>query len=277
MGLRVASNVQAIFAQNHSRNLNEELNDNVEKLASGERITRSAHDPSGLAISEKIKSHINSGRQAIRNTNDGVSFVQVAEGNLLEMSNFAARLKELAIQAATDTMGDEDRRFVDLEVQGIKTEIKRMVSNARWGDIKFFDGGDRKIDFQVGLHGDAKASRFTLNKKDLDLSLKNAGIDGLNVLSNMDARAAIDSMTSFIGQVNEKRTTLGAYQNRLLTAASGLETSDINNNASNSRIRDLDMAAGTADHIAMKIRSDAQTAAMMQANNQNNGVLKLVG
>jgi len=277
MGFRVASNVQSIFAQNQARNLNTELTDSVEKLASGQRITRSAHDPSGLAISEKMKSHIRSGRQAIRNSNDGVSFVQVAEGNLTEMGNFAARLRELAIQAATDTMGDEQRRLVDMEFQGLKTEIKRMTQDARWNDTRFFDGENQKIDFQIGIHGDPNASRFTLDKRNLNLTLEGTGIAGSNVLSNIDARNSIDSMTKFIEKVNDKRTTLGAYQNRLQTAISVLETGDINNSASNSRIRDLDMASGSSDNVAMKIREQATTAVMAQASNQYQGVLKLVG
>src|ERR1700751_6074174 len=151
MGLRVSTNIAAVNAQRNMTHSQMNIQDSLAKLASGSRINKAADDAAGLAISENLKAQIRSTRQANRNANDGVSMVQVAEGGLNEIGQIITRMRELGIQAGSDTVGDTERGFIDKEIQQLKNELQRIGNVTTWGKTKLLDGSSPTFDFQVGI------------------------------------------------------------------------------------------------------------------------------
>ena len=155
MSLRIATNTQALAAQRFLTTNHENQNRSLEHLASGSRINRAGDDAAGLAISEKLRSHTRSLKQATRNANDGVSMIQTAEGAMNEVSNILIRLRELSIQSSSDTIGDTERSFVDKEVQHLKQEIDRISNVTEFNGRKLMNGTEQDLDIQIGLHNNA--------------------------------------------------------------------------------------------------------------------------
>src|ERR1700733_4118284 len=154
MGLRISTNIASIAAQRTMAGSQREIQKSFAQLSSGSRITKAADDAAGLSISETLKSQIRGYQQAQRNANDGISMVQVSEGGLSEISNILTRMRELGVQAASDTTGDQERGFIDKEVQQLKMEAQRIAKTTRWGDNTLLDGSGNKYDFQVDIHND---------------------------------------------------------------------------------------------------------------------------
>ena len=163
MGMRVTTNIAALNAQRNLIGSQRQINGSMAQLASGSRINKAADDAAGLAISENLKAQIRSATQAQRNANDGISMVQTAEGGLNEIGNIIVRLRELGIQAASDTVGDTERGFVDKEVQQLKSEIQRISAVTTWGTTKLLDGSTPDFDFQVGLFNNPEEDRISFN------------------------------------------------------------------------------------------------------------------
>ena len=163
MSMRVATNVSAINAQRSLQTNDRGINSSFEKLSSGSRINKAADDAAGLAISEGLKAQIRSARQAKRNAGDGISLVQTAEGGLNEIGNMIVRLRELGIQAASDTVGDTERQFIDTEVQQLKNEIERIAETTKWGTTNLLDGSTPIFDFQVGIFNNDFADRISFD------------------------------------------------------------------------------------------------------------------
>ena len=178
MGLRINTNVQSIVAQRHLGNTKRRLDSNLSKLASGERITKAADDAAGLAISENLKAEIRSLRQAKRNADDGISLVQTAEGGLSEISNIIIRLRELAIQTATDTVGPTERKFSDVEFQQLKDEIQRISLSSEFNHRKLLDGTGGMVEIQIGSHNDPFNDRIKYDASAIVSTLEGLGIGG---------------------------------------------------------------------------------------------------
>jgi flagellin len=187
MGMRVSTNIAAINAQRNLSGSQRNIQDSMAKLASGSRINKSADDAAGLAISENLKAGIRSTRQANRNANDGVSMVQVAEGGLNEISNIVIRMRELGIQAGSDTVGADERGFIDKEIQQLKNEMQRIASVTTWGHTKLLDGSTPKFDFQVGVYNDEFEDRITFDSSMNVATLDALGLEGLDLSSNSRA------------------------------------------------------------------------------------------
>jgi flagellin len=192
MGLRINTNVQSLAAQ---RNLG--LNTNaqktsLEKLASGSRITKAADDAAGLAISENMKASIRSIRQDIRNANDGISMIQTAEGGMNEVSNILVRFRELSIQAASDTIGDTERGFVDKEVQQLKSEIDRIAHSTQYNGHKLLNGEGEQLEVQIGLHNNPAEDRFVYDGAKINTTVDHLGLGGINVASKESAQNNLD-------------------------------------------------------------------------------------
>ena len=171
MGFRINTNVASLQAQNSLTKVNRESQESFSKLSSGQRITKASDDAAGLAISEKLKAEIRSSQQATRNANDGISMIQVAEGGLNETSNILTRLRELAIQSASDTLGDAERSMTNLEYQQLKSEMDRISKVTEFNGKKLLDGTSDKYDFQVGSKNDPFQDRITFDGSALDASL----------------------------------------------------------------------------------------------------------
>jgi flagellin len=277
MGLRISTNVPAVNAQRTLVGSQRQIQKSMAQMASGNRINIAADDAAGLAISERLKSAIRSTRQANRNANDGISMVQTAEGGLNEISNIVTRLRELGIQAASDTVGDTERGFLDKEVQQLKNEIQRISMVTTWGSTKLLDGQTPTFDFQVGIYNNAEEDRISFDSTENNAQLGALGLDGLDYTSREGAQDALSALDVAQTTVNGFRANLGALQNRLVSTTDNLGVSEENMSAANSRIRDTDIAFSSSEMIKNNILLQAGTATLAQANSINQIALKLIG
>ncbi|MBL7665092.1 MAG: flagellin FliC [Bacteriovoracaceae bacterium] len=276
MSFRIASNVASVAAQRYTNNTLQEIDRSIRKMSSGERIVEARDDAAGLAISEKLKSYQRSYRAADRNTNQGISFVQVAEGGLSEVSNALNRLRELAIQAASDTYSDNERILIHEEYKQMQNEIQRIAEATQYGGTKLLAGGSGKFDFQVNIHNDDFQDRITFNPSDTDSTATTLGIANLDVLTKPGAQNSIHRIDQAISKLSGYRAKLGSYQNRLISTTNNLQTSDENISSANSRIRDLDFAMATTELATQRLREDASNAMLSQANNFGKNAIKLL-
>lgn len=277
MGMRINTNVTSLSAQRSLGLSNQSQTKSLEKLSSGTRIVRSADDAAGLAISEKLKGQIRSTNQAERNANDGISMIQIAEGGLNEVSNILVRLRELSIQSASDTVGDTERQFTDLEYQNLKQEIQRISEVTEFNGKKLLTGTGDKFDIQIGINNDDFQDRIQFDTNVLNSSLESLGVAGLEVGSKEGAQSALANLDSAIENIAGQRAELGAKQNRLNSTINNLQISSENLSAANSRIRDTDYAAETARKAKNDILVNAGTSVLAQSNAQGAAALKLIG
>lgn len=276
MGLRINTNVASLAAQ-RSLGMNKVNTDNnLRKLSSGERITRAADDAAGLAISEKLKGHIRGVRQARRNADDGISLIQTAEGGLSEISNIIVRLRELSVQAASDTVGDTERGFSDIEFQQLKDEIHRISQGMEFNGRKLLDGSGGMVEVQVGIHNDPTLDRIKYDSTITDATLASLGLMAETIASKEGAQLSLEKLDNALVRVNGVRANLGALQNRLQSTVNNLSITDENFSAANSRIRDVDVAAETADLAKNNILNQASVSVLAQANNAPQFALKLL-
>ncbi len=277
MGFRINTNVPSLTAQNSLNKVNKESQESFAKLSSGSRITKAADDAAGLAISEKMKAEIRSSQQANRNANDGISMVQVAEGGLNETSNILTRMRELAVQSASDTVGDTERGMTNLEYQQLKSEMDRISQVTEFNGKKLLNGSGDKIEFQIGTKSDEFKDRIGFEPSNTDAGIEALGVSSLEVSSKEGAQESLASLDSAIEKVSGQRAVLGALQNRLTSTSNNLQTYTENMSAANSRIRDVDYAEETAKQARNQIISAAGTSVLAQANMSSQSALKLIG
>jgi flagellin len=276
MGLRINTNVPSLASQRNLSKTKRDLNSNLRKLSSGERITRAADDAAGLAISEKLKAQIRSIRQAKRNADDGISLIQTAEGGLSEVSNIVIRLRELAMQAASDTVGETERGFSDIEFQSLKDEIQRIAQASEFNGRKLLDGTSGIVDIQVGANNDPFNDRIKYDATEIVSTLDALGIGAETVSSKQGAQLALAKLDNALVRVNGSRANLGALQNRLTSVITNLGVTEENFSEANSRIRDVDVASETADMTKNNILNQAGISVLAQANQAPNYALSLL-
>jgi flagellin len=280
MGLRINQN---IAAQNAYRNLSvtdSQMGKSLEKLSSGFRINRAADDAAGLAISEGLRSQVGGLKTAVRNAQDGVSVVQTAEGALTEVHAVLQRMRDLSVQAANDSNNDKARENIATEVTSLTDELTRISASTNFNGTNLLDGtagaaGDGVMQFQVGADGDANS------QIEVDLGSANVGtvataLAGLDFTDATGAQAAIETIDTQIETVSTARAQLGAYQNRFEHTINNVNVSIENLSASESRIRDTDMAQEMMSFTRSQILSQAGTAMLSQANQSQQGVLSLL-
>jgi flagellin len=277
MGFRINTNVASLSAQRSLGINNRESQNTLSKLSSGSRITRAADDAAGLAISEKLNARIKSTAQANRNANDGISMVQTAEGGLDEVSNMLTRLRELSIQSASDTVGDTERSFSDMEYQNLKQEIERISQVTEFNGMKLLSGQGDKLDFQIGVNNDDFQDRISYDVQNTNASIASLGVDSLSVSTKEGAQNSLQNIDSAIEKVSGQRAALGAIQNRLISTSNNLQITNENLSSANSRIRDVDYAQASADNARNNILGQAGTAVLAQANQQGQNALRLIG
>jgi len=277
MGLRINTNVTSLSAQRTLGVSNSEQQRTLEKLSSGTRIVRAADDAAGLAISEKLKAQIRGIKQAERNASDGISMIQTAEGGLSEVSNILTRLRELSVQAASDTVGDTERSFTNLEYQNLKQEIERISQVTEFNGKKLLDGSGDVYDFQIGINNDDFQDRIKFDASVTNSSLSNLNIDGIDISEKGGAQESLAVLDTAIETVSGQRAELGAKQNRLTSTIQNLQVSSENLSSANSRIRDTDFAAETANNTRLNILTNAGTSVLAQSNAQGAAALKLIG
>lgn len=277
MGFRINTNVSSIAAQRALSVNGRESESNLSKLSSGTRITKAADDAAGLGISEKMKANIRSLKQADRNANDGISMVQTAEGGLNETSSILTRMRELAVQTSSDTVGDGERSMTNMEYQNLKLELDRISQVTEFNGKKLLSGEGDKYDFQIGANNDDFQDRISFDAKQVNSGLSSLGISELDVSSKEGSQQSLASLDSAIEKVSGSRAFLGGIQNRLVSTSNNLQVNVENLSAANSRIRDVDYAEATATKAKNDILGSAGTSVLAQANMNGQAALKLIG
>jgi flagellin len=268
MGLRIATNVSSLTSQRNLRQTRELLDRSLERLSTGYRINRAGDDAAGLAISEKLRAKIRGLVQAQRNSSDGISLIQVAEGGLNEVQNILVRLRELGVQAASDTIGPKERKYLDLEYQSLKDEIDRIANSTEFNGTFLLDGTGGSLDFQVNTGGDnvLGVDRISFDAFRLDVNSDKLGLEGLSVGSKEDAQRSLARIDLALDDVSSIRADLGALESRLSSTIRNLGISIENLSAANSRIKDVDIADETAELTKHSILMQAGTSVLSQAN-----------
>lgn len=276
MGIRIGTNITALNAQRQMGLTRVNQDKALERLASGNRINRSGDDAAGLAISENLRAQIRGIRQAKRNASDGMSMIQVSEGALNEVSNILIRLRELAVQAASDTIGDNERHFSNREFQSLKQEIDRISNAANFNGTPLLNGKAGALEFQVGTRNDATLDRITYNSDSANATVEALKIGGENLTSKLGAQTSLSVIDGALNHVNSIRADMGALQNRLMSTMNNLAISDENMSAAQSRIRDADMAEEVSEMTKNNILMQSGISVLSQANQTNQAALKLL-
>jgi flagellin len=280
-------NMSAIFADRQLKMNNLQLDKNMEKLSSGLRIARAGDDASGLAVSEKMRSQIRGLRQASRNAENGISFIQTTEGYLQESQDIMQRLRELAVQSSNGIYTDEDRMQIQVEVSALVDEVDRIASHAQFNGMNMLTGrfarqtGENVITASMWLHiganMDQRVQVFIGTMTSTGLGVRNIGNKQIVSLSTPDgANRTIGILDAALKLVNKQRADLGAYQNRLEYAVKGLDIGAENLQAAESRIRDADMAGEMVEYTKNAILTQSATAMLAQANTKTRTVLQLL-
>ena len=276
MGFRINTNISSLQAQGSATKVAREVTESTAKLASGERITKAADDAAGLAISEKLKAEIRSSKQANRNANDGLSLVQTAEGGLNESSSILTRMRELAIQASSDTLGDSDRAKSDIEYQQMKDELERISQSTTFNGRKLLNGSGPRLDFQVGVGDDSADDHISYDSGKMNSGVNALGVSSVAITSKFGAQDSLGKIDQAINKISANRSVLGSIQNRLVTSSNNLQVYHENMSAANNRIRDVDYAEESAKHALNSIMSNTNAAVMAQANTTGQNALKLL-
>ncbi|MCQ2983021.1 MAG: flagellin [Treponemataceae bacterium] len=280
-------NMSAMFANRTANNVSSATQKNMEKLSSGSRINRAGDDASGLAVSEKMRSQIRGLNQAAVNVQNGISFIQTTEGYLSETTDVIQRIRELAVQSSNGIYSDEDRMQIQVEVSQLVSEIDRIASQAQFNGMNMLTGrfavdtGTNDVTasmwLHVGANMDQRVQVYIGTMTASALSLRSSIDESIMSLQTPDdANRAIGTLDEALKKVNKQRADLGAYQNRLEHAYNGLNVGAENMQASESRIRDTDMAAEMVEFTKNQVLQQAGTAMLAQANQSSQNVLTLL-
>jgi len=280
-------NMSALNAQRVQSDVTKEVTKNMEKLASGMRINRAGDDASGLAVSEKMRAQIRGLGQASRNIGDGISFIQTTEGYLQESQDILQRLRELAVQSSNGIYTAQDRQQIQVEVSQLVDEVDRVASHAQFNGMNMLTGAFAREEgtnvvpsamwFHIGANVDQRARVFIGTMSATALGLKDIN-DGkkISLASPDEANRAIMTFDAALNRVSKQRADLGAYQNRLEFAVKGVDVGAENLQASESRIRDVDMARQMVDYTKNQILVQSGNAMLAQANQRSQSTLQLL-
>jgi len=274
MGMVINTNTMAINAQRNLNKTSSSLSTSMARLSSGERITAAKDDAAGLAISEKMKSQIRGLAQAERNANDGISLVQTAEGAMDEISGMLIRMRELAVQSANGTTDSAQKGFLNNEFEQLSSEITRIADSTEFNGTNLTNGA-ASITLQVG-HSNTSESQISVELKNVTAGASGLNVDAAAIDTASGARAAMATIDTAITTLSEQRGKLGAVQNRLSSTVRNLATTRENLSASNSRIRDVDVASESVNMTRSQILMQAGTAVMAQANQVPSMALSLI-
>lgn len=278
MGLRINTNIPALVAQRNLRSTRGELDKTLERLSSGSRINHAGDDAAGLAISENLRAQIRGIGQAERNAQDGISLVQVAESALGEISNILIRMRELGVQAASDTVGPTERGFLDREFQQDLAEIDRIANSTEFNGVPLLNGTASTFEVQVGTRNNPTIDRIKLfDASSADVNVVSLGINLATVADKSNAQNSLAAIDSALNSVTATRANFGAIQNRLQSVINNITVSKENLSAANSRIRDADFAEETSNLTKNQILMQSGTAVLGQANSTIKSVLSLLG
>ena len=280
-------NMSALYANRQLGVTGLGLSKDMEKLSSGERINRAGDDASGLAVSEKMRAQIRGLNQASQNASNGISFIQTTEGYLQETTDIMQRIRELAVQSSNGIYSDEDRMQIQVEISALVSEVDRIASTAQFNGMNMLTGrfaqptGENVVTgsmwFHIGANMDQRMQVYIGTMSAMALGMRNIGDESIMSLETPDsANQAIGTLDEALKKINKQRADLGAYQNRLEMTVKGLDVGAENLQASESRIRDTDMAEEMVDFTKNQVLSQAGTAMLAQANQSSQNVLSLL-
>jgi flagellin len=252
---------------------NRDLGKTLDRISSGLRVVRAADDAAGLGVATNLETAAISTRQAMRNTNDGISIIQTAEGAANEVTDILQRIRELAVQSASQTLGNDERQFIQSELTEMRDEIARIAATTEFNGVSLADGTTTQLAVQVGITN-ASNSRITIDLG--DLTTTTLGLSTIDLSSVTSARSALDVLDEAIDSVNEYRSGLGSVQNRLDSSLRNSEVYTESLSAAQSQIRDADFAYETSEMTKLQIMQQAGVAALAQAKNMNQSVVSLL-
>lgn len=273
--MRINTNISSLTGGHSLTRTNNALGTNFHRLSTGLRINRAADDSAGLGVSESLRAQIRGLNQAMRNANDGISIIQTAEGTLNEIHNNLQRLRELAVQAASETLEDSERAYIASEAQALTDEITRLSGSAQFNGIQLLDGSTSSLAVQVGSGTSTSSDQITIT---LDSAAASAlAINALDFASAGGALTAIGSLDTAIESISTQRADLGAIQNRLGSAISSIQSTVENLASAESQIRDADFAMETAEMSKHQVLQQSGISVLAQANQSPQNILKLLG
>jgi len=271
--MSVRTNIASMMAAGQLGRTNKGLTSSLGKISSGMRINSASEDAAGLGVATNLDTQVVSTRQAMRNTNDGISIIQTAESAANEVTDILQRMRELAVQSSSETLADSERSFITDEFNQLRSEVQRIATVTEFNGISLTDGNTTGISVQVGIQN-ASSSRISISLGDLTSS--GLAINNLDLSSVSSARSSIDTLDTALNSVNSFRSEFGAVQNRLDSA---LNNSQINVEAlssASSQIMDTDFATETSNLTKMQIMQQAGVASLAQAKNMNQSVISLL-
>jgi len=278
MGLRINTNVPSLIAQRNLRTTRSTLDRTLERLSSGSRINHAGDDAAGLAISESLRAQLRGLAQAERNAQDGISLVQVAEGAMAEVSNILIRMRELGVQAASDTVGDQERKYLNVEFSQLMEEIDRIAQSTEYNGTPLLNGSSHTFEIQIGTRNNPLVDRVRLfDASGADINLVALGINLSSVGDKSSAQNSLAAIDGAIASVTSIRAEFGAMQNRLQSIVNNIMVSRENLSAANSRIRDADMAEETSELTKSQILMQSGVSVLGQANSAIKTALSLLG
>ena len=275
MAITIMTNTASLTAQNNLNKTQNALDSSLARLSSGYRITKAGDDAAGLGISTKLESQIRSYAQATRNANDGLSVIQSTESALNEQSNILTRLRELAMESASDGIGNTERGYVDREAQALIGELERVANVAEYNGTSLLNGTSATLDFQVGLFSTSNDA-ITFHTLDATVGASGLNVSGMDLTNKTTALAALASIDAALGYVSDARATLGANGNRFSSAINDIQSFSESLAAANSRIKDVDVASETSNMSRQQILMQAGVSVLAQANQVPQMALKLL-
>ncbi len=278
MGLRIKSNVPSIMVQKDLRQASRKADESYAKLSSGKRIIKSADDAAGLGIAKKMGAEVRGYKMAQRNANQGISMVQVAEGGLDESTNILTRMRELSIQAASDTVGERERGYLNLEYENLVQEVDRISKTTTFSGAPLLTGENENgvMDFHVGAYA-GEDNKISFDATETNATAENLNIEGSNILDKENASENLGKIDEAITKIAGFRANFGAIQSRLQSTVTNLDTATVNTEAARSRIEDVDVAEESAKLAANNVIKQAGISSLAQANNIPNSALRLIG
>jgi flagellin len=275
----VNSNMSSLNALNNLNRTNQGLSDTFGRISSGLRINKAADDAAGLAVAENLDAGVRSLGMAKRNANDGIAVIQVAESATNEVANVLKRMRELAVQSSSETLESTERAYIQTEYTQLHSEIDRIADVTEFNGINLTNATNTQMSVQVGMYNTTD-DRVAVQLGDISTS----GTSGLNIQTAQvglataaSAQQAIDKLDAALNTVNDYRSTYGAVQNRLDSSIRSLDTYSENLKAAESQIRDADFAHEAAEMSKQQIMQQAGTAILAQANQINQGAVRLIG
>lgn len=275
MGLRINTNVASIGAQRVLGKQQARAEHAQLAISSGSRIVHASDDAAGLAISENIRGQLSGIKMARNNAFNAQSLIQVSEGGLNEISNIMIRLRELGVQAASDTVSDTERSFLDQEAQQLVAESDRIAKSTRFGNKALLDGSGEEMQYHVGPFAD-EAENTIKYKISADATTSTLGIDGVSLSDKSGARSTLEAVDAGLIKIGQMRADFGAVQSRLSSTTSNLDVQYENLSAAKSRISDADIAYESAEMTSANILQQASVGVLAQANSNGAAALKLI-